>query len=59
MYAYGQMQYLSGKRALAIQIEKSRVVSMEERTRIENEISKLSDDELLKRALGYVSGRGR
>lgn len=59
MFGYGQMQHLNGKRAMAAAIEKARVVSMEQKRAIDNEISKLSDDELLRRALGYVSQRSR
>lgn len=59
MYAYGKMQHQAGKRDLVAAIEKARVASVEQKQRIDDEISQLSDDDLLKRALGYVSRGGR
>lgn len=49
-----KQQYANGQRDLLATIEKARVASIAEKTRIDDEISQLDDDELLLRALRYV-----
>lgn len=43
-----------GRRNIIADIEKARVESVREKDRIDEEISRLTDDELLRRALGFV-----
>jgi hypothetical protein len=58
-FLYGELRHKAGQAKIVAAMEKARVISIEQKREIDNEISKLSDDELLRRALGYVSRNGR
>jgi len=59
VYLYGEARFKDGKQALLADIEKARVASVERKKEIEDEINGLDDDELLRRALGWVRNPGR
>ena len=55
---YGNAKYREGQRDLLSEIETARARSVSEKREIEDAISSLDDDALLRRALGWVpSGR--
>ena len=51
--------YADGQRDLLASIEKARAASIEEKDKIDEEIADLSDDDLLRRALGIVRNPSR
>lgn len=59
LWSWGNMRYRDGQRDLLADIEKARTASIEEKAAIEAEIGGLSDEELLRRALGAVRAGGR
>jgi len=59
VWLYGNARYDAGQKDLIKEIEKARTASIEEKKEIEDEIDQLTNDELLRRALGYVRAGGR
>lgn len=54
IYGYGAYKYSQGKRDFVAAVEKARLSAIEDKKRIDDEIDSLSDDDLLRRALGWV-----